>query len=77
MQYLRALAEIDFVGYDVVEVAPQYDGPGQATALFAAGAIFEMLSIIARQRRSRLEQAAAAAGRSAGPGFLGSVERQV
>jgi agmatinase len=51
MQYLRALAGIPFVGYDVVEVAPQYDGPGQATALFAANAIFEILSMIARRRR--------------------------
>ena len=48
MQYLRALAGIDFVGYDVVDVAPQDDGPGQITALFAANAIFEMLSMIAR-----------------------------
>lgn len=47
MQYLRALGDIAFVGYDVVEVAPQYDGPGQATALFAANAIFEMLSMVA------------------------------
>ena len=52
IQYLRSLADIEFVGYDVVEVAPQYDGPGQVTALFAAGAIFEMLSMIARRRRS-------------------------
>lgn len=49
MRFLRALAEIPFVGYDVVEVAPQYDGPGQPTALFAANAIFEMLSMVARR----------------------------
>jgi agmatinase len=60
MQYLRALAGIDFVGYDVVEVAPQYDGPGQITALFAANAIFEMLSMIAKRRRSEAEETAAA-----------------
>lgn len=47
MQYLRALASIPFVGYDVVEVAPQYYGPGQPTALFAANAMFEMLSMVA------------------------------
>jgi agmatinase len=52
MQYLRAMVDIPFVGYDVVEVAPQYDGPGQVTALFAANAIFEMLSMIAKQRPS-------------------------
>ena len=58
--YLRALAGIDFVGYDVVEVAPQYDGPGQITALFAANAIFEMLSMIAKRRQAEAEETAAA-----------------
>jgi agmatinase len=52
MSYLRALHEIDFVGFDVVEVAPAYDGPGQVTALLAANALFEMLSLVA-MRRSR------------------------
>jgi agmatinase len=49
MQFLRSLngEDIEIVGFDVVEVAPQYDGPGQVTALFAANAIFEMLSIVA------------------------------
>ena len=60
MQYLRALAGIDFVGYDVVEVAPQYDSPGQITALFAANAVFEMLSMIAKRRQSEAEETAAA-----------------
>jgi agmatinase len=45
--YLRALTGLPFVGFDVVEVAPAYDGPGQVTALFAANAVFEMLSLIA------------------------------
>jgi agmatinase len=44
--YLRALTGLQFVGFDVVEVAPAYDGPGQVTALFAANAVFEMLSLI-------------------------------
>jgi agmatinase len=47
--YLRALTGIDFIGYDVVEVAPQYD-PAQITALFAANVVFEMLSLIALAR---------------------------
>src|SRR5918996_4686369 len=46
LNYLRALTGLAFVGYDVVEVAPAYDGPGQITALFAANAVFEMLSQI-------------------------------
>jgi agmatinase len=56
MQYLRAVADTEFVGYDVVEVAPQYDGPGQVTALFAANAIFEMLSMIAKRRKSQTRE---------------------
>jgi agmatinase len=54
LQILRALADIPFVGFDVVEVAPQYDGPGQVTALFAANAIFEMLSMVALGKKRRL-----------------------
>jgi agmatinase len=46
LAFLRALTEIDFVGYDVVEVAPQYD-PAQITALLAANVVYEMLSLIA------------------------------
>ncbi|HTS72589.1 MAG TPA: agmatinase [Gaiellaceae bacterium] len=60
MEYLRALAGTDFVGYDVVEVAPQYDGPGQITAMFAANAIFEMLSMIAKRRQPKANETAAA-----------------
>jgi agmatinase len=51
LSYLRALRDFDFAGFDVVEVAPAYDGPGQVTALFAANAIFEMLSLVALRRR--------------------------
>jgi agmatinase len=53
LSYLRALRGVEFVGFDVVEVAPAYDGAGQATALFAATALFEMLSLVALSRRSR------------------------
>jgi agmatinase len=50
LQYLRALRGLPFVAYDVVEVAPPYDGPGQVTALFAANALFEVLSLVALAR---------------------------
>jgi arginase family enzyme len=33
-----------------VEVAPQYDGPGQITALLAANLLFEFLSLVALNR---------------------------
>jgi agmatinase len=46
LSYLRELSRLRFVGHDVVEVSPAYDGPGQVTALFAANAVFEMLSMV-------------------------------
>jgi agmatinase len=49
--FLRALAGIDFAGYDVVEVAPQFDGPGQVTALHAAAVAYELLALTALARR--------------------------
>jgi agmatinase len=52
LSYLRALTGLRFVGFDVVEVAPAYDGPGQVTALFAANAVFEMLSLIVLAREA-------------------------
>jgi agmatinase len=57
LSYLRALNGLPFIAYDVVEVAPAYDGPGQVTALFAANAVFEMLSMIAlaRDRQGKRE----------------------
>ncbi|MFL5980595.1 MAG: agmatinase [Gaiellaceae bacterium] len=43
--FLRALAGINLVGCDVVEVAPAYDGPGQQTALAAANVMWELLAL--------------------------------
>ena len=48
--YLRALAGVDFVGFDIVEVSPSYDSPGQPTALAGAGIAFELLALSARRR---------------------------
>ena len=42
---LRALAGMSFVGFDVVEVSPAYDGPGQTTALVAASVAYELLAL--------------------------------
>ena len=53
LSYLRALKTLPFISYDVVEVAPAYDGPGQVTSLFAANAVFEMLSMVALAARDR------------------------
>src|SRR4051794_37687663 len=45
--FLRALAGVRFVDYDVVEVSPPYDGPGQVTALNGASVAYEMLALSA------------------------------
>ena len=48
-ELVRGLAGLPLVGCDVVEVAPQFDGPGQITALLAANLMFELLCVIARR----------------------------
>jgi arginase family enzyme len=61
LQYVRALAGIPFVGFDVVEVSPPYDGPAQVTSLFAANLLFDLLALVARDRLARGDGAAAGA----------------
>jgi agmatinase len=46
---VRRLTDIDFVGFDVVEVIPAYDPAGQ-TAFLAANLAYEMLSLVALRR---------------------------
>jgi len=46
LTFLRSLAGLDFRGFDCVEVSPQFD-PSGVTALLAANACFEMLSLLA------------------------------
>ena len=47
---VRSLLGLQVVGFDLVEVSPSYDGPGQITALLAANLLFEFLSTLpARQ----------------------------
>jgi agmatinase len=54
LRLVRSLAGIDFRGFDVVEVSPQLDGPGQPTALLAANVAYEFLALtlLAREARS-------------------------
>ncbi|MBA2712399.1 MAG: agmatinase [Rubrobacteraceae bacterium] len=59
-EFVRGLADIEIVGCDVVEVYPQYDGPGQITALLAANVAFEFLGVIAGRRDTRQRKAVAA-----------------
>ena len=48
-ELVRGLAGLKLVGCDVVEVAPQFDGPGQITALLAANIMFELLCVMAKK----------------------------
>jgi agmatinase len=49
---VRALAGMRFTGFDVVEVSPTYDGPGETTALVAASVAYEFLALTAVSRRA-------------------------
>lgn len=53
LQYLRQLKDINFVGFDVVEVAPPYDS-SEITAYMGANIIFEFLSILAYKKTKGL-----------------------
>jgi agmatinase len=43
--FVRALRGLRFAGFDVVEVSPPYDGPGQPTAVAAATVAYELLTL--------------------------------
>jgi agmatinase len=49
LSFVRSLVGLDFRGLDCVEVSPPYD-PAGVTALLAANACFEMLSLLADAR---------------------------
>ena len=46
-EILRGLGGLNFVGFDLVEVIPTYDGPGQITSLLAANLCWEFLALVA------------------------------
>jgi agmatinase len=52
-EFARGLSGLEVVGYDVVEVCPAYDGPGQVTALVAANVAHEFLGLIALHKKMR------------------------
>ncbi len=47
LAYIRSLTDIQFVGFDVVEVSPAYDTAGENTAMLAAGVAYEFLGLLA------------------------------
>jgi agmatinase len=48
LNIIRGLKDLNFVGFDLVEVLPAYD-PSEITALLAANIVFEFISIIAHR----------------------------
>jgi agmatinase len=52
LEIVRGLRDIDFVGFDVVEVIPAYDSAEQ-TSLLAANLGFEMISLVALRRQEK------------------------
>ena len=51
LQIVRSLKGQDTVGFDLVEVSPPYDSPGEITSILAANLVFEFLSLMALQKR--------------------------
>jgi agmatinase len=59
-EFVRGLAGLDVAGCDVVEVYPQYDGPGQITSLLAANVAYEFLALVAGGKNASERKAASA-----------------
>jgi agmatinase/guanidinopropionase len=51
LQLARGLKGLDTVGFDLVEVSPPYDSPGEITSILAANLVFEFLSVLALKKR--------------------------
>jgi len=53
LDIIRGLKELNIIGYDLVEVAPQYD-PTSVTSIAAAGIMYEFISHIAYRRKHNI-----------------------
>ncbi len=53
LKIVRGLTGLKFVGFDVVEVLPQYDH-GEITSLLASNIMYEFLSLVARNFRENV-----------------------
>jgi agmatinase len=53
LEIIRGLKELNIIGYDLVEVAPQYD-PTSVTSIAAAGIMYEFISHIAYKRKHNI-----------------------
>ena len=50
LQLVRGLKGLNTVGFDLVEVSPPYDSPGEITSLLAANLAYEFLSLLALRK---------------------------
>ena len=50
ISFVRGLTDVNFIGFDMVEVMPPYD-PAHITSLLAANIIYEFISLIAIQKK--------------------------
>jgi agmatinase len=50
LQVVRGLKGLNLIGFDLVEVLPQYD-PSQVTALLGANLVYEFVSLIALRKK--------------------------
>ena len=50
IHFVRGLKRLNVVGFDLVEVAPQYDHTGQVTALAASNLLYEAMCAVAVRR---------------------------
>ena len=57
LRLVRGLRDLDFVGFDLVEVQPQYDH-GEVTSLLAGTLLHEFLTLVALNCRDRGERSA-------------------
>ena len=54
LQLIRGLKGLNFIGFDVVEVLPQYD-PAGITAILAANIVYEFISLIAFNKKCAIK----------------------
>lgn len=55
LKLIRGLVDLNFIGFDVVEVLPVYD-PSEITALLAANIVYEFISIIAIMKKRKINK---------------------
>lgn len=53
LEIIRGLKELNIIGYDLVEVAPQYD-PTSVTSIAAAGVMYEFISHLAYRKKHNI-----------------------